>query len=366
MDNQAVSAPPSGRPDHNVVVDGQFLGTEGRWRRFGEPTPAGRSLREDGTPDFGLFGPGSVVWEVALHPATMFFQNAAQPKLQHTYRPIDAGARDCDPLSRDARKGTVTYFDAFERSQRNNGIHAPIWFGDTATAERTWKHLHNVHTRVIGDVIDIGEPELGGYYANSPREAMWAALTEMHVMLWMYEAFAFRDGEPPHRLEPEKRDQYWSEIGSYCRLVGADEDDIPTSTADLKALYEKYKQFFKRSETMPIIPATGQNWQTLMLQVMQDNYHPSQQEALDFLSLQGEFGDAIVGAMSAPARRNMGIPVEKDAFYEKAKIEILPRALAYQDSEHEMRFQRVLWGPDAVGLIASARELHGATKIDSH
>lgn len=66
-----------------------LLGTERRWRRFGEPTAAGESLNEDGTPDYGIFGPGSVVWEVLLHPATVVFLNAVQGAVQTKgYNPI--------------------------------------------------------------------------------------------------------------------------------------------------------------------------------------------------------------------------------------------------------------------------------------
>ncbi|GGN97357.1 hypothetical protein GCM10010112_89540 [Actinoplanes lobatus] len=50
---------------------------------------------------------------------------------------------------------------------------------------------------------------------------MWAAITERHPLLWIYEAFAFRDGRFPHRLAPEPRDRYVAEMGEYLRLVGA-------------------------------------------------------------------------------------------------------------------------------------------------
>jgi hypothetical protein len=33
--------------------------------------PAGKSLNDDGTPGYGIFGLGSIIWEVLLHPATI-------------------------------------------------------------------------------------------------------------------------------------------------------------------------------------------------------------------------------------------------------------------------------------------------------
>lgn len=179
-----MSAEPSALGVNKVVTKERLYGKESRWRRMGAPRPASAET------DFGVFGPGSVAWDVLLHPATLVFQTAAQGVLQLTYKPILAGIRDWDPLSRKARAGTLTLFDYFDRVQRNSGIHAPMWLGDRATAQRVAEHLGNIHAKVAADLIDSGAPELGGYSANSPRESMWAALTEMHSMLWIYESLA--------------------------------------------------------------------------------------------------------------------------------------------------------------------------------
>lgn len=68
----------SEKKDFRIVTKERLAGNAQRWRRFGEPVPAGHSLKEDGTPDYGLFGPGSMVWQVLLHPATIVFQYAFQ------------------------------------------------------------------------------------------------------------------------------------------------------------------------------------------------------------------------------------------------------------------------------------------------
>ncbi|ORM32464.1 hypothetical protein BFL43_15445 [Williamsia sp. 1135] len=97
---------------NRVLTSERLLGTARRWRRFGEPTPAGESLDADGMPDYGIFGPGSEVWEVLLHPATIVFHNSIQGFMQTIYKPIEAGIRDCDPISRKGRDGTLTFFDS--------------------------------------------------------------------------------------------------------------------------------------------------------------------------------------------------------------------------------------------------------------
>jgi uncharacterized protein (DUF2236 family) len=336
-----------------------ILGTERRWRRFGEPVPAGASLKDDGTPDYGIFGPGSVVWEVLLHPATIVFENVAQGIMQQLYKPISAGLRDEDPMAKKAKAGTLTFYDAFDRLSRNAGMHAPMWFGDTATARLMAKHLHNIHQHVRGDVIDAGEPELGGYAASEPRDAMWAGLTELHPLLWIYEAFAFRDGRFPHRLEPGQRDRYVAEVAEYCRLLGAEEDQIPTSMPELAALYDNYADLFRHSDTIHIDPETGTNMRKLQGKVMVKNIDRGQLRALRqliFIFLLWQ--QPGLGALSGKARQDAGLsPAQSRRAYAARKL-ALPVVWLMQQRPVERYVTRVMWGPDAVELIASARKLH--------
>jgi uncharacterized protein (DUF2236 family) len=334
-------------------------GTERRWRRFGEPVPAGGSVKDDGTIDYGLFGPGSVVWEVLLHPATIVFENAGQGIMQLFYKPIAAGIRDRDTMATKAKAGTLTFFDAFDRMSRNAGMHAPMWLGDTATAQLMAKHLHNIHKKVRGDVIDAGEPELGGYAASEPRDAMWAGLTELHPLLWMYEAFAFRDGRLPHRLPPEKRDRYVAEAAEYCRLLGADEDEIPTNMTELAALYDKYAGLFRHSETIGIDPETGEDHNKLVGKVMVQNFDRSQLRAVWQLLIHFIiWRQPVLGALSGKARKAAGLSPFKSRMAYAARKLSLPAAWIMQQPPIERYVTRIMWGPDGVELIASARKLH--------
>jgi uncharacterized protein (DUF2236 family) len=345
--------------DFRVLTEEIFYGPTSRWRRFGEPVPAGNSTKADGTPDYGLFGPGSQVWDVLLHPATIVFESIGQSILQLTYKPIAAGIRDHDPLSRKARAGTLTFFDAFERFQRNSGMHAPMWLGDTPTAERMAAHLHRVHQRVASDIIDIGAPELGGYAASGPRDAMWAALTEMDSMLHLYEAFAFHGSEPPRRLSAAQRDRFFAEAAAYLRLVGAPEADIPTSADDVEALYDNYDALFGHSETIDIIPETGQDYRTLSADVMKQNFHPSQAKAIGMLRSQfGELRLPVLAALRERTQRHAGLSEEDSARAEAALAEALPEIRRLQQPDAERDIMRLMWGPDGVMLIESARALH--------
>ncbi len=356
----AVAAGHGNKQTKKKITREDLLGTEKRWRRFGEPTPAGGSQHEDGTPDYGIFGPGSVVWEVLLHPATVVFLNAAQGAVQtKAYKPIAAGLRDRDPVTRKAREGTLTMMDVFDRLSRNSGMHAPMWLGDSKTAKLMAKHLHNIHKKVSGDVIDTSRPELGGYAASEPRDAMWAALTEMHPMLRVYEAFAFRDGKLPHRLSPEQRDQFIAEAGAYLRLVGASEEEIPTTMAELGALYETYAGLFEPSKTFNNMPDTGQDWVKLSGQVVLKNFHISHLRALIPYLLQTALIDLpVTGTLPAKTRRSMGLSPRKDKAAVVAAKLFLPLAWLMQQGPYERYVLRRMWGPDSIALLESARRLH--------
>jgi len=345
--------------DPRIVTKERLAGNAARWRRFGEPIPAGQSRREDGSPDYGLFGPESIVWEVLLHPATIVFQYAFQGLMQSTYRPVIAGVRDHDPLSRKTLKGSVTVFDLFERGQRNSGMHAPMWLGDTESATRMAKHLRNIHTKVAGPLIDVGNPELGGYAATSPREAMWAALTEVHSMLWLYEAFAFRDGRRPHRLTPQQRDQYVAESSAYLRLVGAEEEEIPHSMAELHALYAKYDDLFGTNASMAIWPDSGEDFAQAMFGQFKKNWHRSQFPAAFYAGVldHGLFRMLAMGASSGRMRKSLNLTPRKSRFAVIRTKAALPLIWLMQRGPFERHYMRLMWGPDGVRLIRSARKL---------
>ena len=337
---------------NKVVTRERLLGNENRWRRHGEPTPAAA----DGAVDDGVFGPGSVAWDVLLHPATIVFQTAAQAVLQFTYKPIYAGLRDWDPMSRKGRAGQLTIFDVFDRHQRNSGIHAPMWLGDTETAKRVALHLARIHDKVKADLIDGADPALGGYAANSPRDSMWAALTELHSMLWLYEGLAFRGGWFPRRLPAAQRDQFVAEVAEYCRLFPAREQPLPTTMAELQALYERDARLFGMPTSMQTIPATGENYPKAVMDSIRKNHHPSQYRVEIQLFLQQRvLRLPVLGAVSGKTRRSMGIGPWKGRAILAARYLLLPMIWFVQQPPVERYFMRMMWGPDAVKLIHAAR-----------
>lgn len=355
------SAPARARitPDQKITRE-HLMGGDRRWRRFGEPIPAGSSTKDDGTPDYGIFGPGSVVWELVLHPSTIFFHHAAQQLSQDVYKPIKAGIRDGEPIVRKAVKGEFTIFDAFERLQRGAAMHLPMWLGDTETAQRMAAHLHKIHSHVAGEVIDSGAPELGGYLASSPRESMWAGITELHPMLRVYESFAFQGTfGTPKRLPDEVRDRFAREMGAYLRLHGAPEDEIPSSMEELSALYARYDAYFGHTPTLSIRPEDGQDYELLLRESSKKNINSSHIKILAVFGLiSGLLGKPVLGALPSKTRRGHGLDQKADRRALRARVLIRPVAWILQRGPIERYFMRLLWGADGVMLITSARTLH--------
>lgn len=343
----------------DTVTKAHIIGDPRRSRRGMAPVPAGQSLKEDGSPDYGIFGPSSLVWEVLLHPATIIFHNIAQVRGQEIYLPVAAAARDYEPLMKKAREGTVTFFNIYERLARGAAMHVPMWLGDTATAKHTAAWLHKVHSPLVGDVIDAEHPEIGGYSAGDPRDSMWAALTEMHPMLRAYEAFAFNGWRWPRRLPKEQRDQFIRESAAYLRLHGAPEDEIPATMEELSALYGKYEYLFGHSDSVHVSPADGVNARKLMLSVMAKNWRWSHLRAVGpFLVLYGLTGMPTNGALSGKARKKMGMsPFMSGVAAVSSKL-FLPIAWLLQRGPVVRHYERLLWGEDAANMFRNARKLH--------
>ncbi|WP_181358668.1 MULTISPECIES: oxygenase MpaB family protein [unclassified Stenotrophomonas] len=348
------------KPAVFVLTEEELLGTEDRWRRFGAPVAAGASTKPDGTPDYGIFGPGTVAWEVLLHPATAVFETGAQGTLQVLYRPVPAGVRDGDGVMHKARRGTFTVFDGFHRTQRNSGLHAPMWLGDTNTAKRMAEYLHRIHGHVRGSIIDVSLPELGGYAAAEPRDAMWAAITEMMPILWAYEAFAYHGDTKPHKLSPELRDQYVRDWIPYLRLVGASEEEIPTSMAEVEALFQKYKSLFGHSDTSWVSPEDGVDIAKLMDEMVKRNWHPSHQMAADAMSelVVGPIASLVKASFPEWMQEIVGIGPAERADLAEQLTSSQDWIKWMQRPESESRVQRLMWGPDGVELIENARRLH--------
>lgn len=167
--------------------------------------------------DHGLFGPASVAWRV--HGDSAMLIGGLRSLLLQTLHPLAmAGVADHS----DYRQ------DPWGRLHRTGRFVGATTFGNTKTAERIIKVVHNVHKRVEGTAPD-GRP----YSANDPHLLAWVHITEVDSFLAAYDRYG------SGKLTDAERDQYVAEMSEVGHRLGA--ENLPTTTVELAAALDGYR-----------------------------------------------------------------------------------------------------------------------------
>jgi hypothetical protein len=155
------------------------------------------------------------------------------------------------------------------------------------------------------------------------------------------------------------------EVGAYLRLHGAPEEEVPTSMADLEALYRKYDELFYHSDTLPLIPETGENYSELNQKSIAKNFTLSHLKAIRPIAVAYMLvGPAVLGAQPSRTRDILATTPGKRRRALFAKKAILPVAWLLQRGPVERHYMRIMWGEDGVTLFESARALHAKAKAE--
>ncbi|MEO7015676.1 MAG: oxygenase MpaB family protein [Leifsonia sp.] len=206
-------------------------------------------------------------------------------------------------------------------------------------------------------------PPSGGHAAD-PRGP--GCRRELHATLCAYEKLAWNGDEAPHPLTPAERDQFVLEIGSYLRLVGAEESEIPTNMAELDALYEKYWPYFGHKESVFADPETGVNMIAQYKNVAQKNWDPSHKLATDTLfEVYEQWHDVTNAVLPEKLQAAAGLSQEQIDSADEIIARHETGIREIQNSENEARLMRLLWGPDGVDLIGNARGLQEAALTEA-
>lgn len=199
----------------------------------------------DPPPDHGYFGPGSLSWEVFLHPASqvMIAQITNLLEMPHIVFQHVLAHHDpvfgAPPRSRQRQGGPQVTF--LERVVRTVSVPAPLLFGSTAEADRAARRLFNYHRPMHGTLADSGDD----YAATDADSMLFAAVTIAHAAWLAYENFAYVGG---HRVPPftdEQARQYLSEASYLGALMGAPREQFPTSREELDRYYDSVSDLFR-------------------------------------------------------------------------------------------------------------------------
>jgi hypothetical protein len=154
-------------------------------------------------------------------------------------------------------------------------------------------------------------------------------------------------------------------MAPYLRLVGAQESEIPQSMADLDALYEKYWPYFGHRESVFIDLETGVHMIEQYKQVAQQNWDPSHALATDALEeVYEQWHDVMQAVLPEKLQRAAGRSPEQITASDETIRSREKDIREIQSPESEARIMRLLWGPDGVDLIKSARRLHQEAAVD--
>ncbi|MBX3275372.1 MAG: DUF2236 domain-containing protein [Sandaracinaceae bacterium] len=170
-----------------------------------------RLARRTGNRRAGIYGPGTVSWEVNREGVVMLGGGCAA--LMQLAHPWVAHAVD---------QHSATRSDPVGRFQRTFGYVFAMVFGDLDEALRAARRVHALHTTIRGAIKeDVGRFRRGDrYHANDEQALLWVHATLLDTALRVYELLV----RPLSALE---REAYYQESKLFAYLFGLGDDVLP-------------------------------------------------------------------------------------------------------------------------------------------
>jgi uncharacterized protein (DUF2236 family) len=162
-------------------------------------------------PAHGLFGPGSMMWEINGHQLGRFGGFAALA-VQAAHPLVAESSRFSRELQERPKRRLARTMVLIER----------MMFADRATALEAVRDIHKRHVEVRGEL----ERAAGKFPAGTPVSALDPALmkhvlgTTYHYTLLFYETFV-------HKLTEHEIERYYQEMKFFGRLMGLSERTMP-------------------------------------------------------------------------------------------------------------------------------------------
>ena len=163
--------------------------------------------------DPGLFGPGSVTWQVH-GDASMLIGGVSAVILQTLHPLAMAGVADHSAWRE----------QPFRRLSRTSSFVTATTYGSTPVADGIIEVVKAVHTRVVG----IG-PDGRPYRAGDPDLLRWIHVAEVSSFLNGHRRFSLLP------ITPASQDRYYDEVRIVAEKLGA--TDVPNSRASVAAYF---------------------------------------------------------------------------------------------------------------------------------
>jgi uncharacterized protein (DUF2236 family) len=162
--------------------------------------------------DPGLFGPGSITWQVHSNPVALAIGGVAAVILELAEPRVRAGVWNhssfrTDPLSRMRRTAEATMLTTY---------------GPSEAANQRIARVNRIHQSITGVTPD-GTP----YHAMDPDLLLWVQVTAVYGFLNAYLRFV----EP---LSETDQDRYYAEGAAIARLFGV--THVAASVAEMEAV----------------------------------------------------------------------------------------------------------------------------------
>ncbi|UUY02170.1 DUF2236 domain-containing protein [Svornostia abyssi] len=167
------------------------------------------------SPDTGYLGPAAVTWPILSHPGALI--GGLRALLIQSLHPL-------------AMAGVAQHSDyrtrALSRLQRTAAYVGATAFGTVETADEAAARVRRMHQRVRGVDPVTGK----AYSADDPETQVWVHAVEWHSFLAAHRAFG-------PQLTPDEEDAYLAEGVVIAALVGAREEDVPASVAQMREYF---------------------------------------------------------------------------------------------------------------------------------
>ena len=180
----------------------------------------------------GIYGPGSLSWQVNREGVTMLGGGCAA--LMQLAHPWVAHAID---------QHSQTRTDPAGRFQRTFSMVFAMVFGDLDDALRSAREVHALHRTIRGAIKeDVGRFKRGDrYHANDEQALLWVHATLLDTALRVYELIV-------RPLSPLEREAYYQESKLFAYLFGLGDDVLPPD----HAAFVRWYQDMINSETIAV------------------------------------------------------------------------------------------------------------------